>query len=880
MNIRVFAGAFAATLTMSGAVYAQGGSRSSDAASWRQFRLDPRVRVQLDFRNASIDAVLQTFSHASGIAIIKDPGLTGGITLQSPKQQSLSDAFAMLNAVLGLRNYGIQKEGNFLVVRPAQAPQPTRGFGGRGGGTDFSQMGGRGSGGTTTLQVYPIKYANAAQVARVINDVFAVPSGGQTPATPDPNQQNNNNGGNGGRRFGGRFGGRGGFGGGTGTGSGGATGSVKASSDDYSNSVIVNAVQHDQDQVADLIDQIDKRSDQPEQSQVFTLQFANAAEIAPVVQNVLVNNAPKGKGGLGSQNVPFEQRFQQAARFGGSQAAFGTVTVESRTNSLVVTATKENLTLIAQVIAQLDKQVPYVDTSFVYPLQNARADVVAQILNQTYATRGSGNNSNLLGNRTITNSGTVSSNGNRINRTSTGGATSGAPATLGRNQTARTRGASLAAGADASAAIEGAAIDQIGGGFGGGGFGGGGFGGGGGFNRQNQGQNQNQTALDAEGRVVNVRELAGDVNVIPDVNTNSVIVVTSPQNRAIVEGILKQLDQIPQQVMIETMIVEASLDDTQKLGVEWSLGPSSLLGIKNAKQTGSQAFGAQANTAQPQGFRYTLTGPEYTAFLHAVQTDTKFEVLSTPRIFTSNNATAQINISQSIPYVVSQTTDTITSAVLYNYSFLDVGIVLTVTPRITANGYVTMDVTQTANDLVSYTSFNAPIVNQREADTTVSVKDNETIVLGGIIQNTLSKTTNKIPILGDLPVLGKLFQDTNTTKNKTELLVFLTPRIVRDPIEARKLRTDTENQLNPATAKHLGDIGLTNVAPVNVTVGAPAAPPTGTLVIPAAPGAPPVLLPGPAPAIPPASPVATPTSTPGVPPSLPAPTPVTPTKIP
>ena len=188
--------------------------------------------------------------------------------------------------------------------------------------------------------------------------------------------------------------------------------------------------------------------------------------------------------------------------------------------------------------------------------------------------------------------------------------------------------------------------------------------------------------------------------------------------------------------------------------------------------------------------------------LNALQTDQRFEVLSTPRIFTANNSQAEINISQSIPYVLSQREDT-NGNLTYNYSFQDVGIVLNVTPRITADGYVTMEVTQTANDLQGYTSFNAPIVNQRQAETTVSVKDGETIVLGGIIRNTVTSTVKKIPLLGDIPILGNLFKSKEKTDSKTELLVFLTPRIVRDPEQAKKLRLDSQNQLSPKSLKSL-----------------------------------------------------------------------------
>ena len=183
--------------------------------------------------------------------------------------------------------------------------------------------------------------------------------------------------------------------------------------------------------------------------------------------------------------------------------------------------------------------------------------------------------------------------------------------------------------------------------------------------------------------------------------------VSPPQDRIVVQAILEQMDEIPKQVMIETLVVEANLDKAHQLGIEFSATQNNPFGGFHGTQTETQSYGLQANAAQPQGLRYTLAAGQYQVFLQAVQTDSRFNVLSTPRIFTTNNATAQINISQSLPYVTNQTVTT-TGTILYNYNFLSVGIVLTVTPRITSNGYVTMDVTQTANDFVSYTSFNAP----------------------------------------------------------------------------------------------------------------------------------------------------------------------------
>ena len=188
--------------------------------------------------------------------------------------------------------------------------------------------------------------------------------------------------------------------------------------------------------------------------------------------------------------------------------------------------------------------------------------------------------------------------------------------------------------------------------------------------------------------------------------------------------------------------------------------------------------------------------------MNALQTDTRFKVLDTPRIFTSNNVKAEINVSQKLPYITSQQTGT-TGGIISNYQFQDVGVVLTVTPRITSNGQVTMDVIQSADDLAGFTTYNAPIINHRQASTTVSVKDGETVILGGIIRNTLTQTDNKIPILGDIPLLGNLFRSHSKTAGQTELMVFLTPHIVHLNKDAQKLREDQSKQLSPQSQESL-----------------------------------------------------------------------------
>lgn len=763
-----------------------GGGESGPA--WSSFKLNAKTRVKPNFQNSGVDTIISWYSKTSGVTIIKDPALTGTLTIVSAKPISLNDAFAMLNTTLGLKNFELRKEGNFLVIRGRNQDRGNRGGGNPFEGMDPSRMSEM-FGGQAQLKVYVIQYANASQVARVVNEVFA--------AMPNPMDQfmqmmgggNNFGGGNnrfnqGGRNNGGRgnFGniqrgnfGRGGF--------GGSQSTVRASSDDFSNSVIVNAPSKEQQQVEALIKQIDRQTEQPQQPKVFKLEFASSDELAPVVQNVLTQNAPRGRGGIGTQNVPIEQRFQQAFRFGNTQASFGTVVSEPRTNSLVVTATDENLKLVESVIEELDTEIKVENSTFVFPLANARADQISQLMQQAFGTRQGSGMTNRGSNQANRNSTTNRNNQNRNNQ-NRGGGGGGNTRPLGLNsEQIDPNNMDLNLEDDGSLPTD-VMVQQGGFRFGG----------------NQQRTNVAQTGRDSQGRLVNVRDLQGQITVIPDNNTNSVIVVATPENMELLKSILAQLDKIPEQVMIETMIIEATLDKSSQFGVEWKHAMSNPLGKNTGTGTSEGNFGLQNATPALQGFRYTLVGGALTGFLNALQTDTKFQVLSTPRIFTSNNVEAQINISQSIPYVLSTREDA-NGNLTFNYAFQDVGIVLTVTPRITANGYVTMDVTQTANDLQGFTDFNAPIVNQRQADTTVSVRDGETIILGGIIRNNVTSTVKKIPLLGDIPLLGNLFRSTQKGNVKTELLVFLTPRIVKDPEEARKLRDDEFKRMSKESQK-------------------------------------------------------------------------------
>jgi general secretion pathway protein D len=751
------------------ACYAQfdfsgGGDTAPAALPWVQFHLNPTTRVKLDFRNASIDAVIQTLSKASGVAIVKDPALTGGITLESPKPQSLNDAFAMFNAVLELKNANMTKSGNFLLIK---AGAPARSGFNPGA---FAQMGqfSRNSQPSSVLDVYTLKYVSATNLATTINNLFPPPTAAN-PANAIAAALQGAGGavpGGGAGGFGRR--GRGGAGGGTENTSTGDI--VKASADDFSNSLIVNAPQRDQDEISSIINQIDKPSTQPQTAEVFKLNYALASDLLPVVQNILTNTQTVGRGAATpSTNNNNRGGFGGFGGFfnrGGSQQnnQNGSVSADTRTNSLVVTSTQTLLDQIRSVVLSLDKPAAYQSSTFIYVMKSARADVVANLMNEA------------LGNR------------------ETNGPIGGSLTTTGAAQPTVTASSSLSS-ATGSASPGGGSS--------------------GGTNRGFSSTNTTVTGtnssletqgLDENNRIVNIRNLAGNVLLVPDVDHNSIIVQSPPEDWPAVKSILAEMDQIPQQVMIDVLVVEVSLDKSDQFGIEYSLPGnhgifSQIFGIGSTyqSQTGTGPYTPSSTQPVPtpgasEGLVYTLSAGKYSAFLQAAATDTKVDVLSSPRIYTTNNATAQINVSESVPYLSGTAIAAGTSQ--SSYDFLDVGLILTVTPRVTSSGYVTMDVSQTANSILAFLDGGTePEVSQREAETTVSVMDGRTVCLGGIIQDTINSTINRVPILSDIPLLGNLFKSTSKSDAKDELLVFLTPHVVSNPEDSQLIKEENESEL-------------------------------------------------------------------------------------
>jgi len=291
----------------------------------------------------------------------------------------------------------------------------------------------------------------------------------------------------------------------------------------------------------------------------------------------------------------------------------------------------------------------------------------------------------------------------------------------------------------------------------------------------------------------------GQARITYDPETRSLIIVSDDDTAANIKQIVTQLDRPTPQVLINCVFLEATYTKGMDLGVEGYYQhtiDSSIDKINTpagSKNTAATIFGAAAT-----GGMYTLVGDDLTVTLTALAQAGKTEILSRPSVLARNNQQATITIGQQVPLIDGVTYDNFgnqRNAVTYE----DVGIILQVTPFITSDDLVEMVIAPSISQ-VSDSSVNiagstnspvlAPIINVRSADTVVVTPDKQTVVIGGLMQNTKLKTESKVPLLGDIPLLGYLFKRTQSNDAKTELLIFLTPTIIKSPRDLAKMKED------------------------------------------------------------------------------------------
>jgi general secretion pathway protein D len=334
------------------------------------------------------------------------------------------------------------------------------------------------------------------------------------------------------------------------------------------------------------------------------------------------------------------------------------------------------------------------------------------------------------------------------------------------------------------------------GGLGSGGLGSGGFGArfGGGAATASQPQQtsgQHEAATAQLGR----DEATGEprVKFAADGAKNSILIEATPADYRRIMRVIGSLDAIANQVMIEATIAEVTLTDDLKFGVRWYLNSQG-----GHKYTFTDDPAGAVSSVFP-GFSYALTAANAAGTLNALNQITTVNVISSPSLTVMDNRTAQLQIGDEVPIITGSAVSVLsTGAPLVNsVAYKDTGVILSITPRINQSGRVLLDIEQEVSSVASTTSsgIDSPTISQRRIRTSVVVSDGEALALGGMIQKSQTATRTQIPIVGDLPAIGNLFSSKDNRVGKTELLVIITPHVIRNLTEARQVTDEFRREL-------------------------------------------------------------------------------------
>ncbi|MEY4720244.1 MAG: hypothetical protein RL563_2862 [Pseudomonadota bacterium] len=305
-----------------------------------------------------------------------------------------------------------------------------------------------------------------------------------------------------------------------------------------------------------------------------------------------------------------------------------------------------------------------------------------------------------------------------------------------------------------------------------------------------------------------------NVKIIADEGNNALIIVSSSEEYAKIQKVIKQLDVLPLQVMIDATIVEVTLNDDLAYGIQWYLthnngGTNIITG--GARPTNADGFqlGDIAKGLATGGFSYAFSSnsKDINAILKAEATNNNINVISSPSLMVLNNQEASIKVGDSVPIRTSQSTNTNTlnadnssDGVVQTsgIEMLDTGVNLSIRPRVNAGGLVLMDILQTVNNAAEtkVSGIDSPTIQKREIESSVAIQSGETIVLGGLIKEDNTYNRFGVPLLHEIPLIGPLFGSTTRNKDKSELVVLITPRVVTTRQDASLITDEFRRKLS------------------------------------------------------------------------------------
>ncbi len=280
--------------------------------------------------------------------------------------------------------------------------------------------------------------------------------------------------------------------------------------------------------------------------------------------------------------------------------------------------------------------------------------------------------------------------------------------------------------------------------------------------------------------------------IIADETDNALIVQGTVREYRAVEKAIAELDVAPLQVLIEAVIAEVTLNNELKYGLQWYLASGKLSGTLSPNTNGSVA-------ASYPGIAAVFSSNSVNVVLSALESRTKVNVISSPSMMVLDNRTANLLVGDQVPIATQQATNTVVAGapIVNSIEYKDTGVILKVTPHVSDGGSVRLDIDQEVSDVIATTTstLTSPTIEQRKFSSSVSVRDGESIALGGLISDRHEVDNGGVPLLKDIPYIGNLFKTVNKTTARTELIVLLTPHVVRSDEEIRQITSQLRDQM-------------------------------------------------------------------------------------
>ena len=598
---------------------------------------------------------------------------------------------------------------------------------------------------------------------------------------------------------------------------------VRVTADDRLNAILASGAPADIEAIRDLVSRLDsERPGAVVEVKYIPLASANVLETVSLIESVLNGGGRRGRSGqLGTV-----MRYLQQIEGVDPESEVGKMDVEVssairdsisltpdvRTNTVIVSAPRESMELIERMISDLDTSSTGSKRIEVFKLQNADADAMAEILTELFQLKQQGNLYVLKPREEIAGAAAVAGSG--IGAPASGdGDMFGTDLTMVPDERqalsitvdSRTN-ALIVSGTPKYLELVGEVVTEL----------------------DAEEANERETLVytlrnaqaDEVARVVSefvsedqrklvqtlnsdqlpsaARLLEREVTIVGDLKSNAVLVNASPRYMEQVQSIIKELDVDPPQVLIQVMLAEITLDDDSDFGVTLN----EKVGVIPLKTTGSANYnsGDVFNLFnQPVTGSFSVGFSDLNLVLSAMYAQGRLQLLSNPSITVANNEDGRIQVGSEIRLPDSIATfDTGTQSTTVTAE--DVGIILEVRPTINPDGFVRMDIRPTISRLSEQTTdisetFSSPIIIKRTADTTVTVKDGETVVIGGLIEENSERRDMKIPLLGDIPLIGGLFRSESEVRRRTELIIVLTPRVIGSPADGT-LESWTDSMIN------------------------------------------------------------------------------------